>query len=1012
MRQEKDGEKKILPLRYCKNTAGQSRWEIKGFGDHFFGQENLRDDRTVVIVEGEKTAKKAQELFPEYAFLAVPGANRIQKLDYSLLKGKDVIIWPDNDKPGLDVVEEMKPLLEEGGAVNTRIIDVGSLNLLKKWDLGDDIPNNLNIRKILDPDYDQKSLKKTVDLIPESVRENAWSYCQDFTRSIRKKPEFWHEVEQYLEGNWDIILQGTYSADVRKIQTKKMSALEAQMLKDDPKKAPDNYLKRKFYVKICKIWQDRNQEAKDLMVNDPIFESLKEKDEYYKNSVAKELVDHKNLYGENKVTTRDLMNIFERAEQDSKSKNNEVLLISKLAKQEVLANEKPEAFHYIKSSIAEDISYYKNKILNLYKYKNINNRVIGYVVKIKDGGRIKFKLLTCSRNQDGKISWNSKDDINHFFGQENLKDNRTVLIVKGEEEAKKAQELFPEYAVIGFGQTYSIPYMRCFPLKGKDVIIWPENDRRGLDAAEEMKSRLEKKGVYSLKIIDVKNLNLPPKTKLTDIITSYSREVLANEKTMEKAYEEIVLTPREKKKIIEYCKNHLFMSEKEKNIKTWNDFQKHLEKSWEDRLKRGYTRKFHPIQIRRMSLLEIKLLKERFTEADKNLKLSNEIDFRVHMIWKNREKDAKDLMANDPIFESLKGMNDKRLFVIAKELADHKNIYGKNNITTSVFKKIMKIKDWDERKWYEKKDISLIDRRTDPDGMRELLNECNSLKSKLEYKPNPLILKDVLGNIANDEKIRISEYINSKEKLNHWSEVYDSLRKSWENRLEEDFSSEFAKSDLSKTRNAEMMSYMEMHMLYERQGKIDKIIYLDERYKRNKEIYKAKDLSKDIRNEILGIWKNREKDAKDLMANDPIFESLKEKDEYYKKSVAEQLVDHYNLHGKKIANEADREHIFKIAEKESEFLHKIDNKVGNEMELSRNLHLTEKNIDHLNEYMHDIGKDIIRSEINHPESHLPVLIEDLMHEPIKEMKEIKKSLEKEMNKQMQFSKFRDKKFET
>ena len=28
-------------------------------------------------------------------------------------------------------------------------------------------------------------------------------------------------------------------------------------------------------------------------------------------------------------------------------------------------------------------------------------------------------------------------------------------------------------------------------------------------------------------------------------------------------------------------------------------------------------------------------------------------------------------------------------------------------------------------------------------------------------------------------------------------------------------------------------------------------------------------MSKDIRNEILGIWKNREKDAKDLMANDP-----------------------------------------------------------------------------------------------------------------------------------------------
>ena len=119
-----------------------------------------------------------------------------------------------------------------------------------------------------------------------------------------------------------------------------------------------------------------------------------------------------------------------------------------------------------------------------------------------------------------------------------------------------------------------------------------------------------------------------------------------------------------------------------------------------------------------------------------------------------------------------------------------------------------------------------------------------------------------------------------------------------------------------------------MHMLYDGRGQIDT----------------AKDLSKNIKNEILEIWNNRAEDAKGIMVNNSIFKLLKEKDEYYKNSVAEQLVDHYNLHGKDFLDDYAKENIFKIAEKESEFLHKIDNKIGHKTELSQNQHLTLKGI--------------------------------------------------------------------
>lgn len=55
----------------------------------------------VLLVEGEKAADRAADLFPQYCVLSwANGSNAIDKVDWSPLEGRSVLLWPDNDKAG------------------------------------------------------------------------------------------------------------------------------------------------------------------------------------------------------------------------------------------------------------------------------------------------------------------------------------------------------------------------------------------------------------------------------------------------------------------------------------------------------------------------------------------------------------------------------------------------------------------------------------------------------------------------------------------------------------------------------------------------------------------------------------------------------------------------------------------------------------------------------------------------------------------------------------------------
>ena len=147
------GKKKVQPVAYCMNEAKQqSRWQSKGFlvsgYKPIYKAEVLREKPTerVLIVEGEKTADSAAKLFPEYAVISwMGGVGSIGSVNWSELKDREVVVWPDNDEPGKiaanKIIEEIDKVNGFNGLAKT--IDTEFLELEEKWDLADALPAHL-----------------------------------------------------------------------------------------------------------------------------------------------------------------------------------------------------------------------------------------------------------------------------------------------------------------------------------------------------------------------------------------------------------------------------------------------------------------------------------------------------------------------------------------------------------------------------------------------------------------------------------------------------------------------------------------------------------------------------------------------------------------------------------------------------------------------------------------------------------------------------------------------------
>jgi len=164
----KEDLKEIWPVTYCKNEKGAKAWRWLSFPKPrpLYGLELLpaNPGDQVLLVEGEKTADAAREIFKGVAVqvLTWPGGTKaVGHVDFKPLKGRRVVIWPDNDQGGITAADEIGMMIK--GFVDGVKIVIPPLQAPKAWDLANALEKGWTLDQTVN--YLKKNLRDPVEPI-------------------------------------------------------------------------------------------------------------------------------------------------------------------------------------------------------------------------------------------------------------------------------------------------------------------------------------------------------------------------------------------------------------------------------------------------------------------------------------------------------------------------------------------------------------------------------------------------------------------------------------------------------------------------------------------------------------------------------------------------------------------------------------------------------------------------------------------------------------------------------
>ena len=153
-----NGKKDNIPLRFLPpegespDHSNPKHWRWKGWTHpepkpiYRVRELDQKPGAPVLIVEGEKTADAAAKLFPDHVVLSWQGGcSSVDRADWSILAGRTITLWPDNDDPGRKAMISLKARFPDATLVQL------PPTLPDGWDLADPLPEGVTIESILRP---------------------------------------------------------------------------------------------------------------------------------------------------------------------------------------------------------------------------------------------------------------------------------------------------------------------------------------------------------------------------------------------------------------------------------------------------------------------------------------------------------------------------------------------------------------------------------------------------------------------------------------------------------------------------------------------------------------------------------------------------------------------------------------------------------------------------------------------------------------------------------------------
>jgi hypothetical protein len=101
-----------------------------------------------LVVEGEKCARAAEKIFPDYVVVtSCGGANAAAQTDWKPLEKRELVIWPDADEAGRAYSDGVASILHDVGVPDIRVVDAdavagrsadgGTRTVPEGWDVAD-----------------------------------------------------------------------------------------------------------------------------------------------------------------------------------------------------------------------------------------------------------------------------------------------------------------------------------------------------------------------------------------------------------------------------------------------------------------------------------------------------------------------------------------------------------------------------------------------------------------------------------------------------------------------------------------------------------------------------------------------------------------------------------------------------------------------------------------------------------------------------------------------------------
>jgi hypothetical protein len=136
-----EGKKQFRPLTLWKSPSGSLEWRWESWPEKrpLYGLQRLAGvpSAPVVVTEGEKAADAAIGLLPGFVVVTSPnGSKSAAKADWSPLKGRRVVIWPDADEPGAKYAVDVASLCQKAGVISVLVAQPPN-SVPDEWDAAD-----------------------------------------------------------------------------------------------------------------------------------------------------------------------------------------------------------------------------------------------------------------------------------------------------------------------------------------------------------------------------------------------------------------------------------------------------------------------------------------------------------------------------------------------------------------------------------------------------------------------------------------------------------------------------------------------------------------------------------------------------------------------------------------------------------------------------------------------------------------------------------------------------------